>query len=71
MIIFPPNDPEAKSFAQQIASFLDQNGFRVAGFASEAPPVTFAPGVGIDGNRIKVGPMRAGQHDQTVRLPAA
>jgi hypothetical protein len=56
---FPPDDREAQDFAQQIATFLDEHGFSIAGFAAELPAVTFAPGVGLDGNRVMVGPVRA------------
>jgi hypothetical protein len=59
LIAFPPEDNEAKSFAQQLATFLDLKGFRIAGFGAESPPVAFAPGVGVDGNRIMVGPTTA------------
>jgi hypothetical protein len=56
---FPPHDREAHRFAQQIAAFLDNDGFRIGRFAVATPPVPFAPGVGIDGNRVMVGPFRA------------
>ena len=60
IIGFPP-DPEAQRFAQQIATFLDNNGFRIVGFAAELPPVPFEPVVGIDvgGNRVMVGAIKA------------
>jgi hypothetical protein len=58
MIGFPTDDPEAHGFAQQIASFLDGNGFRIGGFAAEPPPVPFGRGVGIDGNQVMVGPVK-------------
>jgi hypothetical protein len=58
IIGFPANDSEAHGFAQQIATFLDFNGFRIAGFAAEPPPVPFAQGVGIDGNQVMVGPVK-------------
>lgn len=59
IIGFPPDDGEAQGFAQQIATFLDDHGFRIAGFAAELLAVPFAPGVGLDGNRVLVGPVRA------------
>lgn len=55
---FPADDPEAEQFAAQISQFLQDNSFRVVGFAAASPTVRLEPGIGIDeDNHILVGPI--------------
>ena len=56
-MIFPADDIEAHEFAQQIARYLAENGFRIGEIAPGLSSLPLVRGIGLrENNQVVVGP---------------